>query len=567
MVNSSLKEFLLTKGVMEESALEEAYQVALKNGSLLYNELVRLKVMDEKELYKLLADFFKMDYKFAQLSELNFDLIKKFPLDKLDEYKALPLYEDGNTIVFILSNPFRVEEVKEFSKYTSKKIQCALIEQTQMDLLIRYEDNKIVQATALNDFISNDSTNDITATADGQYIVEAPIIKLCDSILRDAVNRGASDIHIEPFEEKVTIRFRIDGKLQIIDEIQQTYYQSILARFKIMAEMNIAERRVPQDGKITLEIGDRKFDFRVSTIPTLFGEKMVIRIYDVTLTSSSLANLGMSNIQEKLVLEMIHRPHGILLLTGPTGSGKSTSLYTFLRYLNNPDTNIITVEDPVENQIDGINQVQVNPKANLTFASALRSILRQDPNIIMIGEIRDEETVQIATRAAITGHLVLSTIHANNSCGVVTRLINMGIPQYLVADSLLGVISQRLVRKLCPECKKEHETTKAEMAMLGINKPAKIYEPCGCQACNYTGYSGRTGVFELLVCNPKIRETIMSPNFTSELLEKEANVPSILVHAKDRVLNGITSMDEYKEISDYIDTSALEAEVERDQNK
>ena len=566
MVNLSLKAFLLSKGVIDSKTLEDAYQTSQKNGSLLYNELMRLKVISEKELFKLLAEFFGMEYRFEQLSELKFDLIKKFPLDKLEEYKALPLFEDGNTILFAVSNPFRVEEVKEFSKYTGKHIQCALIEPTQMDLLLRYTDNKILQVNALNDFISNDSTSDITSTADGQYIVEAPIIKLCDSILRDAVNRGASDIHIEPFENKVTIRFRLDGKLTIIDEIQQAYYQSILARFKIMAEMNIAERRVPQDGKITLEIGERKFDFRVSTIPTLFGEKMVIRIYDITLSSSSLANLGMTTLQEKLVLEMIHRPHGILLLTGPTGSGKSTSLYTFLRYLNNTDTNIITVEDPVENQIDGINQVQVNPKANLTFANALRSILRQDPNIIMIGEIRDEETVQIATRAAITGHLVLSTIHANNSCGVVTRLINMGIPQYLVADSLLGVISQRLVRKLCPECKKEHITTPAEMAILGIKKPATIYEPCGCQACNHTGYNGRIGVFEMLVSNPKIRETIMNPEFTSELLEKEANVPSILVHAKERVLNGETSLDEYKEISDYIDTSALEEEVKRDQN-
>lgn len=562
MVNESLKEFLKQKGVLIDGVLQEAYDMAEKNNSLIYKELIRMQAMDEKELYKLLAEFFHIEYRFAQLAELNFELIKKFPLDKLDEIKTLPIYEDGDTIMFILSNPFRIEEAKELKKYTDSKMEFALIEPTQMDTLLRHADNKILQANALSDFISNDSTGDVTATADGQYIVDAPIIKFCDSILRDAVNRCASDIHIEPFEEKVTIRFRIDGKLQIVDEMQPTYYQSILARFKIMAEMNIAERRVPQDGKITLVIAGRKFDFRVSTIPTIFGEKMVIRIYDVSLTTSSLANLGMSDNQEKLVMDMIRKPHGIILLTGPTGSGKSTSLYTFLRYLNNHDTNIITVEDPVENQIDGINQVQVNPKANMTFASALRSILRQDPNIIMIGEIRDEETVQIATRAAITGHLVFSTIHANNSYGVVTRLINMGIPPYLVADSLLGVISQRLVRKLCPECKKPHQTTKVEMAMLGIDKPKTIYEPCGCQACNNTGYSGRIGVFEILVSNPKIRETIMSPNFTSERLEEVAKVPTIMDHAKERVLTGMTSMDEFKEISDYIDTTALEEEKE-----
>lgn len=558
MINESLKEFLKEKGVLLDNVLQEAYETAEKNNSLLYRELVRMKAIEEKELYKLIAEYFHIEYKFAQLSELNFELIKKFPLDKLDELKTLPIYEDGNTIVFILSNPFRIEDAKELKKFTDANMEFALIEPSQMEVLLRHADNKILQANALSDFISNDSTGDVTATADGQYIVDAPIIKYCDSILRDAVNRSASDIHIEPFEDNVIIRFRIDGKLQIIDEIQQTYYQSILARFKIMAEMNIAERRVPQDGKITLVISNKKLDFRVSTIPTIFGEKMVIRIYDVSLTTSSLANLGMSDVQERLVMDMIHKPHGIVLLTGPTGSGKSTSLYTFLRYLNNSDTNIITVEDPVENQIDGINQVQVNPKANMTFASALRSILRQDPNIIMIGEIRDEETVQIATRAAITGHLVFSTIHANNSYGVVTRLINMGIPPYLVADSLLGVISQRLVRKLCPECKKPRQTTRSEMAMLGLSKPQTIYEACGCQACNNTGYNGRIGVFELLVCNPKIRETIMSPNFTSELLENVAKVPTIMDHAKERVLNGITSMDEYKEISNYIDTTELE---------
>lgn len=330
-----------------------------------------------------------------------------------------------------------------------------------------------------------------------------------------------------------------------MNKIPVNLYQSVLARYKIMAEMNIAERRVPQDGKINMQIGDMKYDFRVSTIPTIHGEKLVIRIYNISLSTSNLATLGLSDSQQRLVVEMISRPHGILLMTGPTGSGKSTSLYAFLRYLNKQNVNIITVEDPVENQIDGINQVQVNPKANLTFAAALRSILRQDPNVIMIGEIRDEETAQIAIRAAITGHLVLSTIHTNDAAGVVSRLINMGVPPYLVADSLLGAISQRLVRKLCNGCKKEDVTTTAEMDMLHIDAPAKIYRPCGCRACNHTGYLGRIGVFEILVCNDVVRETIMDPNYTGELLNDRLKgvMPTVLHNAGERVLRGETSIE------------------------
>ena len=556
MFNLSFKEYLIENSGVEASRIEEAYQNCLKNNSLIQDELVRMKHFGEKDVYQYLAHYFEIPYRFVQLTEINLDLVKQFSLEKMIEYKALPIEEDDNTITFIISNPFRIEELKEFYNSTNKKIVYNLVEPTQMNLLVRYADNKLQQAAALSDFAStNNNINDTDNPIEGDILIDAPIIKLCDSILKDAVNRGASDIHIEPFENEIILRFRIDGRLVVIDKMTPTYYQSILARYKIMAEMNIAERRVPQDGAIKLDIGNSKYDFRVSTLPTLFGEKLVIRIYDVGLSTSSLGNLGMDKKQEELVLNMIHRPHGILLLTGPTGSGKSTSLYTFLRYLNKTETNIITVEDPVENQINGINQVQVNPKANLTFANALRSILRQDPNIIMIGEIRDEETAQIATRAAITGHLVLSTIHANDSYGVVSRLINMGIAPYLVADSLLGSISQRLVRKLCPNCKKEHLTSEIEMSVLGLKSPVKIYEPVGCHACNHTGYNGRVGVFEILVNNHEIRDTIMNPMFTTELLEEVAHIPSLLDNAKERVLKGETSFAEYQELSNVVEVS------------
>ena len=321
-----------------------------------------------------------------------------------------------------------------------------------------------------------------------------------------------------------------------------------------MSELNIAERRVPQDGKISLDVEGNSYDFRVSTVPTIHGEKIVIRIYSRTFSSSDISSLGFSDKQKDLIMDMITRPHGIILLTGPTGSGKSTTLYTFLRYLAKEDTNIMTVEDPVENEIVGINQVQVNPKANLTFAAALRSFLRQDPNVIMIGEIRDEETAQIATRAAITGHLVLSSIHTNDAAGVITRLVNMGIPKYLVADSLLGAISQRLVRKLCPKCKSAKMTNSLEMKILNIEEPAEIFEPVGCLYCNNTGYLGRIGVFEIMILNDEIKNIIMSDDFTSEKVGEivERDMTTVLSHTKERVLAGITSLEEYDQLVDIV---------------
>jgi type IV pilus assembly protein PilB len=421
-----------------------------------------------------------------------------------------------------------------------------------MARILDYANNKIQQDIALTDY--SKTTSDITEAGPTAAPIDAPIIKLCDSILKDAINRGASDIHIEPFDKTIFLRFRIDGKLNKIEELMPHMFPALLARYKIMANLNIAERRVPQDGKISMEVNGVPYDFRVSTIPTIHGEKIVIRIYNRQFHSSDISYLGFSEKQNELVMSMITRPHGIILLTGPTGSGKSTTLYTFLRYLNKEDTNIMTVEDPVENEIVGINQVQVNPKAQLTFAAALRSFLRQDPNVIMIGEIRDEETAQIATRAAITGHLVLSSIHTNDAAGVITRLINMGIPKYLVADSLLGAISQRLVRKLCPKCKTARMTTKAEMDMLGIPEEAEIFDAVGCPYCNQTGYLGRVGVFEIMVINEEIRGILMSDDFTSEKVGEivERDMTTVLTHTKERVLSGETSIEEYEDLVDIV---------------
>ncbi len=533
--------------------INELTNKASQNGRTLYEEIIRNKTLTEEAIYIDLANFLNIKYTTCQLTELNLDLINKFKREKLIEYECIPFKETDKEIEFLISNPFRIEEIKELQYYVAKKYTYSLIVPSQMQNILDYIDNKIQQNQVLNDFTTNKA--DITEQTTKDVTIDAPVIKLCDSLLKEAVSRGASDIHIEPFNEDVRIRYRIDGKLNTIDTMPTNMYPAVLARFKIMSDLNIAERRVPQDGKINMEIGDLKYDFRVSTLPTLYGEKIVIRIYNISYSSSNLSALGFNSEEEILIKDMIQRPHGIILLTGPTGSGKSTTLYAFLRNLNNEDTNIITVEDPVENEIVGVNQVQVNPKANLTFATALRSILRQDPNIIMIGEIRDEETADIATRAAITGHLVLSSIHTNDAAGVVTRLINMGIPRYLVADSLLAAISQRLVRKLCPKCKKKHLTTKEEMEMLNLKEARMIYEADGCPYCNHTGYYGRTAVFEIMVVDEKVRDIVMNPNFTSDMLNEylEKNMRSLLENAKTRVLAGETSIEEYEKLEEVIE--------------
>ncbi len=549
--NRLFTNYLIEKQALSDEIAAEWLERSDAAGSPIYLELVRGGIIEEEPLYHLLADFLGYEYRFCQLSEIDLKFVKQYPRDLLIEYQGVPFALEGDVLTVLGCNPFRIEEFHELLIYGGKKLKFIISPPTQMARILDYANNKIQQDIVLTDY--SKTTSDITEASPNTPI-DAPIIKLCDSILKDAINRGASDIHIEPFENTIYLRFRIDGKLNKIEELMPHMFPALLARYKIMADLNIAERRVPQDGKIGMTVNGIPYDFRVSTIPTIHGEKIVIRIYNRQFHSNDIASLGFSEKQRELIMSMITRPHGIILLTGPTGSGKSTTLYTFLRYLNKEDTNIMTVEDPVENEIIGINQVQVNPKAQLTFAAALRSFLRQDPNVIMIGEIRDEETAQIATRAAITGHLVFSSIHTNDAAGVITRLINMGIPKYLVADSLLGAISQRLVRKLCPKCKTARMTTKAEMDMLGISEEAEIFDAVGCPYCNQTGYLGRIGVFEIMVLNDEIQSILMSDDFTSEKIGEivERDMTTVLNHTKERVLAGETSMEEYEDLVDIV---------------
>ncbi|MHB8623481.1 MAG: type II secretion system ATPase GspE [Sulfuricaulis sp.] len=341
---------------------------------------------------------------------------------------------------------------------------------------------------------------------------DAPIVRLINALLTQAVREGASDIHIEPFETRTVVRYRIDGVLRDIVEPQRALHGVLVSRVKIMASLDIAEKRMPQDGRITLRLAGRPVDVRVSTVPTGHGERVVLRLLDKQAGHLDLTGLGMPDETLKPLVELINQPHGIILVTGPTGSGKTTTLYAGLGKLDCTQHNIMTVEDPVEYDLDGIGQIQVNSKIELSFARALRSILRQDPDIIMIGEIRDLETAQIAVQASLTGHLVLATLHTNDAVGAITRLVDMGVEPFLVASSLLAVLAQRLVRKLCPVCRQSHMPDAAEQRVLGSEsasaEPAPIYKPVGCSACANTGYHGRTGIYELLTIDENLRTLI-----------------------------------------------------------
>jgi general secretion pathway protein E len=373
---------------------------------------------------------------------------------------------------------------------------------------------------------------------------DAPVIKLLNAILAEAIRANASDVHIEPFENQLRIRFRIDGRLSTVLTPKPGIGSMLVSRIKVMARLDIAEKRLPQDGRIALKLGGRAVDLRVSTIPSSFGERVVMRLLDKSAGRLNLSELGFSAPVLAGIQRLLNKPHGIFLVTGPTGSGKTTTLYAGLSRLNDAQRNIMTVEDPVEYNIDGISQTQVNTKASMTFAKGLRAILRQDPDVVMIGEIRDIETAEIAVQASLTGHLVLSTLHTNTAVGAITRLRDMGIEPFLLSSSLVGVLAQRLVRRLCPHCKQAHEADAAECDTLGVSQ-ATIYHAVGCEHCQQSGYQGRMGLYELVVVDDKVRQMIHADE--SELAIEQyvhQDARSLMQSGLQKVLDGQTSLEE-----------------------
>ena len=376
---------------------------------------------------------------------------------------------------------------------------------------------------------------------------DAPIIRLINALLTEAVRENASDIHIEPFENRLVVRFRVDGVLREVLAPKKAVAAPVVSRIKVMAKLDIAEKRLPQDGRIGLRIAGRPVDVRVSTIPAGHGERVVLRLLDKQAGRLDVSQLGMDAATASRIDQLIHRPHGILLVTGPTGSGKTTTLYAALTRLNDATRNILTVEDPIEYYLDGVGQTQVNARVDMTFARGLRAILRQDPDVVMVGEIRDRETAEIAVQASLTGHLVLSTLHTNSAIGAVTRLVDMGIEPFLLSSSLLGVLAQRLVRVLCPSCKQAYQADAAECALLGVDaaQAPTLYHATGCEACRQLGYRGRTGIYELVVFDETLRTLIHNAASEQDMLRHARQLgPSIRDDGMRKVLEGVTTLEE-----------------------
>lgn len=480
--------------------------------------------------------------------------INAIPFAFSKRYGVLVTENEGGELKIIYRDTPSINIINELQRYLDKPFQLEAVDpETFGRLLIKhYEtDSNTAMQMAEDMGESMDLFDLIHELPKAEDLLEkqddAPIIRLLNALLSEAIKEGASDVHIETFEDRIMIRFRVDGVLREVLEPQRILAPLIVSRIKVMARLDIAEKRLPQDGRITLRIGGRAVDVRVSTMPTSHGERVVLRLLDKQNTRLDLAQLGMEPNTLRIMQRLIALPHGIILVTGPTGSGKTTTLYAALTSLNNFTRNILTVEDPIEFDLPGIGQTQVNYKVNMTFAKGLRAILRQDPDVVMIGEIRDLETAQIAVQASLTGHLVLSTLHTNSAIGAITRLDDMGVEPFLLSSSLIGVIAQRLVRLLCEQCKKPVTATPAECQLMNVSEanPPTLYHPVGCSVCRNTGYIGRSGVYELIAIDDTLR-TMIHDRKAEQQIRKYARTlfPSIRQDGYRMVLAGVTSLEE-----------------------
>jgi general secretion pathway protein E len=513
----------------------------------------------EEQLCRALAAQWDIPY-FEKISadQLKPQWVRNLPLGFLKKQCVLPIADDEGEPVIAMANPLNVEAYDAVLNVLDRYCRRVLSSAGEIEKAISrcyYHDAPDETDSETVETISEaQEDSDITLNRQEDLLNIAnqpPIVKLVNTILFQAVNRRASDIHIEPYEEEVIIRYRIDGVLQDVLTPPKRQLAALISRLKIMANLNIAERRLPQDGQCQVKIGQRELDIRVSIIPTSGGERLVLRLLDRGGPGLTMAQLGFAQATQQQFLDVIHNPHGIFLITGPTGSGKTTTLYCVINELNNHERNILTVEDPIEYQLPGVGQTQVNPKINLTFANSLRHILRQDPDVIMIGEIRDRETAEIAVHASLTGHLVLSTLHTNDSASAITRLIDMHVEPYLVSSSLQAVMAQRLVRVICPECKTacRIETDATQLLQVEhhpLPSDTQFYTGAGCEHCLQTGYFGRTGIFELLTVAPAVRELIVKQAAAYQI--KEAAVAQGMTTLRDdglrKAYEGITSVEE-----------------------
>ncbi|MBI2711863.1 MAG: type II secretion system ATPase GspE [Bdellovibrio sp.] len=552
----SLGDILLKNTTLTREQLDDAMRVQKKQGGQLGEILIQKNLITPHEIMRALCIQLGVPFlEDLRANEIDPTLVAAIPINYAKTKEVIPILKEatpkGDTLTIVMADPFNPTTIEDLRMITGYQIK--VVASTSMK--VQEAINRLYERSTSN-IVDNiggefDEAYDLEGPIDILEATEddAPVIKFVNSLLFRAVKEKASDIHIEPFEKEFVVRFRIDGVLYDIIRQPKRAHAAISSRVKVMGTLDIAEKRLPQDGRIKIKIAGKDVDIRLSTVPTNFGERLVMRILEQSSTILQLEQLGFSPKSTKTIDGLIFRKYGIILVTGPTGSGKSTTLSACLVKLNNPTRNIMTVEDPIEYQIPGVNQVQVNAKIELTFARALRAFLRQNPDIIMVGEIRDKETAEIAINASLTGHMVLSTLHTNDAAGAPTRLIDMGVEPFLVASSLLGIIAQRLIRRICPKCRTPHTPTSYEMQELALNKlpdGVQIYKAVGCPSCSQSGYSGRTVIHELMVVDDEIRSLIIK-NVDSGTLKKAAISKGMTTLREDgvnKVLQGLTSVDE-----------------------
>ncbi|MGY6278137.1 type IV-A pilus assembly ATPase PilB [Methylomonas sp. MgM2] len=557
---SGLAKCLIQKALLTEELASSALREAQKNKQSFVSYLVNNNYLDSRTIATVASTEFGVPLLDLDAVDLSVVPIKLVSEKLIRQHHALPLFKRGNRLFLATADPTNFQALDEIKFHTRLNTENILVE---ADKLSRTIDSALEAAdTSMVNLLDEDLENIDISSGEEQAVQEstsdiddAPIVRFVNKILLDSIKKGASDIHLEPFEKKFRIRFRADGILSEIASPPVGIANRIISRLKVMSRMDIAERRVPQDGRIKMQLSkNRAIDFRVNTCPTLFGEKVVLRILDPTSAQIGIEKLGFEPIQQQLFLGAINKPYGMVLVTGPTGSGKTVSLYTGLNLLNSIERNISTAEDPVEITVEGINQVNVNPKAGLTFAEALRAFLRQDPDVIMVGEIRDLETASIAVKAAQTGHLVLSTLHTNDAPQTINRLVQMGIEPFNIVSAVILIMAQRLARRLCEHCKKESDFPENIWLSAGFKREDigtfTIYEPVGCEHCN-NGYKGRVGIYQVLPISEKMRALILRGGNAMEMAElaKAEGVNDLRASGLLKVRQGITSLEEIDRVT------------------
>ena len=550
-----LEDLLLAKGLISEEQLEEARYQAAERGRSVGRVMIELGFVNEGALVAILADQIGLDFLDLTDAPIDASAVMLLPESTARKHSCIPVgFDDQERLILAMADPANVVAVDDVRAVTKRDVKPVVATKADVAAAIgrHYRIDRTAETLAEEAAAQKaEEDKDLATVVASAGAEDAPIIKLVNLLITQAVNDRASDIHIEPDEHSLRVRFRVDGVLHEVMSPPKSVQSGITSRLKIMAEINIAERRIPQDGRISLHVQGKAYDIRVATLPTVHGEKIVMRLLDKSSVLLKLQDLGFAPDNFLRFEEAFTKPYGMILVTGPTGSGKSTTLYATLNILNRPEVNVITVEDPVEYQLPGVNQVQTNVKAGLTFASALRSILRSDPDIVLIGEIRDRETAQIAIEAALTGHLVLSTLHTNDAPSALTRLVEMGIEPFLVASSLDAVLAQRLARKLCDRCKELYAPTAEELKAArfefdpGEELP-KLFRPAGCTACSHTGYKGRLAIHEVMTVTEDI-ERLVAEHASAEEIGKVARAQGMTLlrqDGMDKVREGITSIEE-----------------------